>query len=44
MVRGRFPDAAGMLNGAAGDVLAFTEFPQAHWRNACSFWRSEPSV
>jgi transposase-like protein len=28
MLRGQFPDVAGMLTGAADDVLAFTGFPQ----------------
>jgi transposase-like protein len=32
---GQFPDVAAMLDTAAEDLLAFTSFPQAHWRNAC---------
>ncbi|MCA1704368.1 MAG: IS256 family transposase [Actinobacteria bacterium] len=28
----RFPEAAALLADAADDILAFTDFPQAHWR------------
>ena len=36
---GRFPDAAGMLAEAAPDILAFTTFPQLHWRQ---IWSNNP--
>ena len=39
MLRGQFPDVAAMLTGAAEDVLAFTGFPQAHWRK---IWSTNP--
>lgn len=32
----QFPDVAIMLTDATEDLLAFTGFPLAHWRNACS--------
>ena len=32
----RFPKAAESMRNARTDVLAFTAFPAAHWRNACS--------
>jgi putative transposase len=35
MLRVQFPDVAVMLADAADDLLAFTHFPQAHWRDAC---------
>lgn len=28
----RFPEAAALIADAAEDILAFTDFPQAHWR------------
>lgn len=28
----RFPDAAGLLERVEADILAFTTFPEAHWR------------
>ena len=36
----RFPDAAAMLSDAGrADILAFTSFPQAHWRQ---IWSNNP--
>jgi putative transposase len=35
MLASQFPDVATMLVDASDDVLAFTHFPAAHWRNAC---------
>jgi hypothetical protein len=35
----RFPDAAAMLEVAGPDILAFTRFPQAHWRQ---IWSNNP--
>jgi putative transposase len=35
----RFPDAATMLEAAGTDILAFTAFPQAHWRQ---IWSNNP--
>ena len=35
----RFPDAAGMLVDAAGDLLAFAGFPKEHWRQ---IWSNNP--
>jgi transposase-like protein len=35
----RFPDAAAMLEAAGTDILAFTAFPQAHWRQV---WSNNP--
>jgi putative transposase len=32
----RFPAAAEMLAEARADILAFTSFPQPHWRQICS--------
>jgi putative transposase len=32
MLAGQFPKVATMLGEAAEDLLAFTGFPQAHWR------------
>jgi transposase-like protein len=32
MLEDRFPDIAAMLGDATEDLLAFTGFPQAHWR------------
>jgi len=39
MLAGQFPDVAVMLTDAAEDVLAFTGFPQAHWRK---IWSTNP--
>ena len=39
MLRPQFPDVAVMLTDAAEDVLAFTSFPQAHWRK---IWSTNP--
>jgi transposase-like protein len=35
----RFPEAASLLADAAHDVLAFTSFPQTHWRQ---IWSNNP--
>ena len=35
----RFPDAATMLYEAGADILAFTGFPQAHWKQV---WSNNP--
>ncbi len=35
----RFPDAAAMLEAAGPDILAFTTYPQAHWRQV---WSNNP--
>lgn len=35
----RFPDAAGMLVDAAEEILAFTAFPKAHWKQ---IWSNNP--
>ena len=39
MLSGKFPDVAAMLADAAPDLLAFTHFPQAHWRK---LWSTNP--
>jgi transposase-like protein len=39
MLEDRFPDIAAMLGDAAEDLLAFTSFPQAHWRK---IWSTNP--
>ena len=39
MLRPQFPDVAAMLTDAADDLLAFTAFPQAHWRK---IWSTNP--
>lgn len=39
MLRARFPKAAGSLDDARVDVLAFTAFPQDHWRK---IWSNNP--
>ena len=39
MLRPQFPDVAAMRADAAGDLLAFTSFPQAHWRKV---WSTNP--
>ena len=38
-LEGRFPEAAAMLAEAAPEVLAFTAFPVAHWRQ---IWSNNP--
>jgi transposase-like protein len=38
-LRERFPDAAAMLADAGPDILAFTTFPQAHWKQ---IWSNNP--
>jgi len=35
----RFPDAAAMLSDAGPDILAFTTFPQTHWKQ---IWSNNP--
>jgi transposase-like protein len=35
----RFPDAAALLSEAGPDILAFTTFPQAHWKQ---IWSNNP--
>lgn len=39
MLEDRFPDIATMLTDATEDLLAFTAFPQAHWRK---IWSTNP--
>lgn len=39
MLGAQFPDVAAMLADAAPDLLAFTGFPQAHWRKV---WSTNP--
>jgi transposase-like protein len=39
MLAGQFPDVAALLSDAAEDLLAFTAFPQAHWRK---IWSTNP--
>ncbi len=39
MLEAKFPDVAAMLADAAEDLLAFTAFPQAHWRKV---WSTNP--
>lgn len=39
MLEDRFPDIAAMLSDATEDLLAFTGFPQAHWRK---IWSTNP--
>lgn len=39
MLSDRFPDIAAMVDDAAEDLLAFTSFPQAHWRK---LWSTNP--
>ena len=39
MLEGQFPDVATMLGDAGEDLLAFTAFPQAHWRK---LWSTNP--
>ena len=38
-LQARFPDAGAMLAEAGADILAFTAFPQAHWRQ---IWSNNP--
>ena len=38
-LRGRFPEAAALLDDAGSEILAFTAFPQAHWRQ---IWSNNP--
>ena len=35
----RFPEAAKLLDAAAGELLAFTAFPKAHWKQ---IWSNNP--
>ena len=39
MLSPQFPDVAAMLGDAKEDLLAFTAFPQAHWRK---IWSTNP--
>src|SRR4051794_29866518 len=39
MLDAQFPDVSSMLTDAAEDLLAFTGFPQAHWRK---IWSTTP--
>jgi len=39
MLRAQFPEVADMLTDVATDLLAFTGFPQAHWRKV---WSTNP--
>ena len=39
MLAPKFPDVAAMLENATEDLLAFTGFPQAHWRKV---WSTNP--
>ena len=39
MLDGQFPEVSAMLTDAAEDLLAFTGFPQAHWRK---IWSTNP--
>src|SRR4051794_8975983 len=39
MLTPKFPDVATMVGDAAEDLLAFTTFPQAHWRK---IWSTNP--
>ena len=39
MLQSQFPDVAAMFADAAEDLLAFTGFPQAHWRKV---WSTNP--
>ncbi len=34
-LEGQFPEVAAMLTDAKEDLLAFSAFPESHWRNAC---------
>ncbi len=35
-LRERFPEAAALLSDAEAEILAFADFPKAHWRQICS--------
>jgi transposase-like protein len=39
MLRSRFPKAAELMDGAKEELLAFTPFPRAHWRQ---IWSTNP--
>ena len=39
MLAGQFPQVSSMISGAADDLLAFSSFPQAHWRK---IWSTNP--
>ncbi len=39
MLSGQFPEVARILADAAPDLLAFSAFPQAHWRK---LWSANP--
>jgi len=39
MLAGRFPEVSTMLADAAEDLLAFSSFPEAHWRK---IWSKNP--
>ncbi len=39
MLRARFPKAAELMDGAKEELLAFTRFPRAHWRQ---IWSTNP--
>ena len=39
MLSGQFPQVSSMISGAADDLLAFSDFPQAHWRK---IWSTNP--
>ena len=39
MLAHKFPDVANLLADAAEDLLAFTAFPQVHWRK---IWSTNP--
>ena len=39
MLTAQFPDVAAMLRDATEDLLAFTNFPLAHWRK---IWSTNP--
>ena len=39
MLSGQFPQVSSMILGAADDLLAFSDFPQAHWRK---IWSTNP--
>lgn len=39
MLTPQFPQVATLLTDAAGDLLAFTSFPEAHWRKV---WSTNP--
>lgn len=39
MLSGQFPQVSSMISGTADDLLAFSDFPQAHWRK---IWSTNP--